>query len=246
VDARPANSRPAANGEPRRPPLAADPRVRAWVARVILTATVYLVVMLVAGWRWALSAAVLYAVADVIYRSKTLQVIPPAARVTSAQRSTMRRLRMLRAAGYMALNRCQIPGTESIIDHLVVGPAGVFTLDSERLDSRLTLRAIGGMLYHGPTSMEARVDHAQEEARRAADLIGAELGQQLRVRPAMVIYGPQVPWVIMRLKGVDIFAGRQVSAYFRRRSKESAGHHIDPGQVNMVIAAAARALPPIR
>src|SRR5260370_20063567 len=202
--------------------------------------------MLFAGWRWALSAAVLYAVADVIYRSKTLQVIPPGVRVTSAQRSTVRPLRALRAAGFVALNRCQIPGSCSLIDHLVVGPAGVFSLDSERLDSRLTLRAIGGMIYHGPASMEGRIDHAQDEARHAAALIGAELGQQLRVRPGMVLFGPHVPWVIMRVKGVDVFAGRHVSSYFRRRSKESAGHHIDSGQTDMIVAAAARALPPIR
>ena len=246
MDARPANSRPAANGEPRRPPFAADPRVHAWVTRVILAATVYLVVMLFVGWRWALSAAVLYTVADVIYRSKTLQVIPPAARVTSAQRSTMRRLRLLRSRGYLALNRRQIPGTDSVIDHLVVGPAGVFALDSERLDTRLALRAIGGMLYHGPASMEARIDHAQYEGRQAAALIGAELGQQLRVRPAMVIYGPPFPWVIMRLKGVDIVAGRHISRYFRRRSRESAGHHIDSGQIGLIYNAAARVLPPIR
>ncbi len=213
---------------------------------MVLSAAIYGLALFVANWRYALSAAVIYAAADTVYRSKTIPVIPAASRVTSAQRSTIRRLRVLRAAGYVALNRCQIPETGSIIDHVIIGPAGVFTLDSERLDQRLTLRAIGGMLYHGPASQEARIDHAREEARRASALIGAEVGQQIRVRPAMVIYGPPVSFAVMHIKGVDIFDGRHVASYFRRRSKESAGHQLDASQIAMMVAAAARALPPIR
>ncbi|HVB42960.1 MAG TPA: hypothetical protein VNF47_09685 [Streptosporangiaceae bacterium] len=238
---RPLTSRPLISGR-----LAGDPRLRAWIIRVLGTIVAYLAVTAWHGWRFGLSAAVLYACGDIIYRSRTTGIVPPSVRVTSAQRGTRRRLKVLEPAGYLALQARSIPGTDWVIDHLVVGPAGVFALDSVRLDKRLPVLAIGGMLYHGPVSQLNRIDHAKDEARRAAALIGAQLGQRIRVRPAVVLYGPKAPWMIMKLKGVDVFNGQRVGAFFRRQSKATAGHHLDPSQIALVLSAAAHALPPIK
>ena len=89
------------------------------------------------------------------------------------------------------------------------------------------------------------MDHAQMEAKQAAKLIAAEVGQRVRVRPAIVMYGPNIPWVIMKFKGVDVFDGSRVGTYFRRQSKATAAHRLTTGQIAMVFAAAARALPPL-
>jgi hypothetical protein len=225
------------------PRLRADPRWRVWITRTVVSLVIFIAVTMWQDWRFGLTAAVIYACADSVYRSKTTSVTPTSVRVTSAQRSTTRRLRVLRTAGYMALHARTIPGTETVIDHLVVGPSGVFTVDSQRMDRRLPVRAIGGMLFHGPVSQTEKIDHAKFEAERAAALIASELGQRVRVRPAMVVYGPSVPWVIMRLKGVDVFDGRHVGTYFRKQSKATVGHHLDTAQVALVFAAAAHALP---
>ena len=75
-------------------------------------------------WRLGVTAAAVVAIADTIYRSRTTSVIPAAVRVTSAQRRTRRRLFLLRPAGYVALHNRAIPGSDSVIDHLVIGPAG--------------------------------------------------------------------------------------------------------------------------
>ncbi len=233
-------SRPLVN-----PRLRADPRLRVWVIRSIVTFAVYLGFTIGLGWRYGVTAAVIYAAADTVYRSKTTAVVPPAARITSAQRFTRRRLKILQSAGYLALHARTIPGTRHVVDHIVVGPAGVFTLDSQRLDRRLPLRVIGGMLYHGRTSMEDRLEHAQHEAKHVASLIAAELGQRVRVRPAMVMYGPNISWVIMKVKGVDVFEGSRIGTYFRRQSKSTGEHRLNTGQIAMVFAAAARALPPL-
>lgn len=197
------------------------------------------------GWRVGATAAVVFVAADVVFRSKTMSTVPPAARVTTAQRSTRRRLKVLQPAGYLALNARTIPSTRSVIDHVVIGPAGVFTIDSQHLDRRLPLLAKGGMLYHGPNSMEKRLDHAQEEANQAAALIGAELGYKIKAKPAMVIYGPSIPWVIMTLKGIDVFEGSRVGTYFRKQTKAAPGKHLDASQIAVIYAAAAQALPPL-
>ena len=118
------------------------------------------------GWRLGVTAAALVAIADTVYRSRTRRS-SGGVRVTSAQRRTRRRLFLLRPAGYVALHRRAIPGSDSVIDHLVIGPAGVFALDSERWDRRLPVRnASAGLLYHGPFSQEERLVHAPGRPRR--------------------------------------------------------------------------------
>ena len=57
--------------------------------------------------------------------------------MTGAQRRTRRQLAKLGRAGYRAMNGNLIPGSEDQIDHLVVGPAGVFAIDSEAWDKHL-------------------------------------------------------------------------------------------------------------
>ncbi len=227
------------------PHLRADPRLRVWIIRAVVCLILFIAVTMWQDWRFGVTAAVLYACADTIYRSRTTGITPASVRVTSAQRRTGRRLRVLRTAGYMALHARTIPGTDTVIDHVVVGPSGIFTVDSQIMDTRLPVRAIGGMLYHGPVSQAEKLDHARFEASRAAALIAAELGQRVRVRPTMVIYGPNVPWIIMRLKAVDVLDGRHVGTYFRRQTKAAAGHHLDTAQIALVYAAAAHALPPL-
>jgi len=197
------------------------------------------------SWRVGLTAAIIYIAADSILRSKTTSVVPAGVRVTSAQRFTRRRLKVLQPSGYVALHARAIPGTRHVIDHVVVGPAGVFTLDSQRLDRRLPIRVIGGMLYHGRTSMEERFDHARHEAKHAATLITAALGQRVRVWPVMVLYGPSISWVVMKVKGVDVFDGSRIGTYFRRQSKAVGKHRLNHGQIAEILAAAAQALPPL-
>jgi hypothetical protein len=131
-----------------------------------------------------------------------------------------------------------------MIDHLVIGPAGVFAVDSERWDRRLPVRATqGGQLYHGPYSQTSRLQHAHLEAGEAARLISARLGRPLRVRPAMVIYGPTVPWTVAKISGVDVFSGRRLRRYLRAQARASRANRLDEAEVERIHAAAARALP---
>jgi len=236
----PMTSRPLIN-----PHLRADPRLRIWIIRTVICLILFLAISMWLDWRLAVTAAVIYACADIIYRSRTTVITPTSVRVTSAQRKTGKRLQVLRSAGYMSLYARKIPGTESVIDHVVVGPSGVFTVDSQLMDTRLPVRAKGGVLYHGPVSQDDKLEHARFEAEHAAALIATELGQRVRVRPTMVIYGPSLPWAIMRLKGVDVFDGRHITTYFRKQSKAAAAHQLDTARVALVFAAASHALPPL-
>jgi len=234
------------------PGVTADPRVPIWIRRAIFA--------LVAGaaigiwqmsWRWGLTAAAGVAILDTVYQSKAMSPIPADVRATSAQRRTRHRLAMLRPSGYVSLHARVIPGSDSIIDHLVIGPSGVFAIDSERWDRRLPIRTTAGgkgsgALYHGPFSQTARLAHARWEAAQAARLVGAELQQDISVTPAMVIYGPMVPWGVAKLRGVEVFGGRQVGKFFRRAKRMARGRRLDDEQIGLIFEAADRALPPAR
>ncbi len=225
------------------PRLMADPRLRIWIIRIGICLAAFIGVTIWKDWRYGLTAVVICAAIDTLFRSRTTGITPTSVRVTTAQKTTARKLKMLQAAGYLTLNTRKLAGTKSVVDHIVVGPSGIFTLDSQRFDTRLPLLTRGGVLYHGPASQESKFEHAKYEAEKVAELIGTELGQRVRVRPAMVIYGPKIPWIIMRIKGVDTFDGSHIGAYFRRQSKATIGHHLDNAQIALVFSAAAHALP---
>ncbi|MGB6456775.1 MAG: nuclease-related domain-containing protein, partial [Streptosporangiaceae bacterium] len=229
--------------------LAADPRVPIWIRRAVGVLAVAAGFSFWLGWRYGLTIAAVAAIIDTVYQSKTVSLIPAAARVAFAQRRTSRRLLLLRPWGYHALHARPIPGTESIIDHLVVGPGGVFAVDSERWDRRLPVRTVasnsaaGPVLYHGPFSQKDRLAHARWEAAQATHLLSREMRRQITVRPAMVIYGPTVPWTVAKLRGVDVFSGRSVPRYFTSRTRIKGETAMNWEQVGEIVAAAERALP---
>jgi Nuclease-related domain len=225
--------------------LAADPRLPIWISRAGLSLAAAVIFGLWLGWRIGLTIAVLVAAGDTLLRSRTTAAIPAAVRVTKAQRQTARRLAVLKPAGYLALNARCIPGTKSVIDHLVVGPAGIFAIDSEMWDRRLPVRVADQMLYHGPVNQRERLRHARWEANQAASLLGAELGRPVPVRPVMVIYGPKISWTIATLAGVDVFAGGTTGTYFRRQSRDASRGQLDTAQVAAIYEAAAKVLPPL-
>jgi hypothetical protein len=235
---------------PQRPALtglSADPRLTVWIRRAVIALVVGVAAAIWLGWRWGLTAAAVVAIADTIYQSKAMALIPADVRATAAQRKTRRRLSGLRTSGYVALNARAIPDSDQVIDHLVIGPSGVFSVDSEQWDRRLPVRVTGaaakGALYHGPYSQLDRLAHARWEAAQAARLIGAELQEPIGVTPAMIIYGPEIPWGVASLRGVEVFSGKRVRKFFRNQNRVTRGDHLDEDEINMILAAADRVLP---
>ena len=225
--------------------MAADPRMPVWIGRAVAAAIVGGAVSFW-SWRLGITVAALVAIADIIFRSRTTPTIPASARVTSAQRRSRRRLARLRSNGYITLNARAIPHTKEVIDHLVVGPACIFALDSERWDRRLPVRAIqGSQLYHGPFSQRDRLEHARWEAAQASRLLSNALKRTIDVRPAMVIYGPKIPWNVVSLYSVDVFSGSTLIKYFRRQAKARRAAPLDTGLIGLIQEAAERVLPPV-
>jgi hypothetical protein len=218
--------------------------MRTWKRRALIAIAAGLVFTFIFTWRTGLTAAVLAAIADAVYRSRTTASMPPGVHLTGAQKHTQRQLAHMERSGYRALHSRPIPGSREYIDHFVVGPTGAYAIDSESWDKKLPVRTKNArQLWHGPFSKKDRLDHARWEAKQASDRLSAELGTQIYVRPAMAVYGPQIPWTVATIRDVDVFSGGRLRKYLRRNAGMKDRPKLGAAEIEQVYAAAARVLP---
>jgi hypothetical protein len=231
-----------------------DTRMGAWRRRAILAVAVGVIVSILVDWRLGLTLAVVVAIADSIFRSRSAPPQPhPGVRMTKAQKQTQRQLIKLEKSGYRALHSRLIPESEDHIDHLVIGPAGVFAIDSESWDKQLPVRTKNArQLWHGPFSMKERLEHARWEASQASDYLTRHAGPGtlsglpggvVSVRPAMAVYGPKIPWDIATIRDVDVFSGGRLRTYLRRYARQNHARPLNATQIEQIWRAAHSAFP---
>jgi hypothetical protein len=221
-----------------------DVRLHFWRVRAVVVVVVGAVFTVIVSWPVGVTLAALAGVADVIYRSRSVASYPN--RISPAvRRRTRRLLARMRARGYLVLHERPIPNSREVIDHLVIGPTGVYAIDSEKWDPTLPIRSVEGKaLYHGPTSQRSRLEHAVWEAHQASGILSEALGAIVAVRPALVIYGSRIPWDIDTVRDVDVLSAASLSRYFRRRARMRDGTpRLTREQVRIIYDAAVRALP---
>jgi len=224
--------------------LSADPRKRAWQWRAIIAVIVGVLFTILVSWQLGLTLAIVVAIADTIYRSKRGLPGRRSPQMTGAQRQTRRQLAKLGRAGYRAMHGNLIPQSEEQIDHLVVGPAGVFAIDSESWDKRLIVRTKNArQLWHGPFSMKERLEHARWESQRAGEMLSGVVGSPVTVRPAMAVYGPRIPWDVVTIRDVDVFSGPRLRKYLRRKARQDGSRALTAPEVERIYSAANQAFP---
>jgi hypothetical protein len=217
-----------------------------WRRRLIIAVALGVLFTVFTGWRIGLTVAVLAAIVDAFVQSRSNAASAAEGFVSGAQRSTKKELSKLERSGFKALHIRAIPGSDQVIDHLLVGPTGVYAIDSEDWDKRLPVRTRNArQLWHGPHSQKDRLEHACWEAAQASDLISDALGEEITVRPAMAVYGPPIPWGFATIRGVDVFSGDKLRKYLRRH-RAGEDMRLDPAEVERIYAVADKVLPPRR
>lgn len=225
--------------------LSANPRMRAWQWRVMIAIAAGLAFGIWRqSWQWGLTFAVLAAIVHTVIRSRTSFKGPAGVRLTRAQRNTVRQLNSLERRGYQAMHLLPIPGSDEQIDHLVIGPAGVFAIDSEDWDRRMPVRTSSHrQLWHGPRNMKDRLEHAHWEADRAAELLSAAMGSPVSVRPVLAVYGPKIMWDVAEIRDVDTFSGPRLRKYLRRRTRKRGARLLSASEIERIGKAAHVAFP---
>src|SRR5580692_7108450 len=241
---------PARDGQPRvsvrdLPP---DVQIRFWRTRAIIMIVVGLLFGIpTKNWVIGLTLAILAGIIDTVYRSRNAANYQNGASQAGAQRRTRKQLKRMRRDGYFALDARPIPDSREFIDHLVIGPTGVYAIDSEKWDAKVPVRTLNGKrLYRGPESQKERLEHAVWEAGQASEILSAALGTEIPVRPALAIYGPRIPWDIATIRNVDVFSGPTLRKYLRQRARQRDGApKLTREQVRTIYDTAARMLPDV-
>lgn len=244
---------PDSDGEPplsRFRDLPLDQKMHYWRLRVLIVIIVGVVFTIIAGWAVGITLAILAGIADTVYRSRTVEshAYTPQGTVDRAtlraQKQTQKQLSSMERSGYIALHKRPIPDSVEVIDHLVIGPTGVYAIDSEKWDKDMPIRQSNGKkLWVGPESKTERLDHANWEASQASQRLSAKLGMEVTVQPALAIYGPKISWIVLPVRGVDVFSGDHLKKYLRGRARRREVKPLTREQVQQVYEAASDVLP---
>ncbi|TDC64406.1 NERD domain-containing protein [Actinomadura sp. GC306] len=225
--------------------LLTDPRIRRWLPTAGAAAGAGLIALLLSSWRLGLTVAVLVVIGDTVRRSRKSSSVTAWRKSSAAERRTEKQLKSLQRNGYVVLHARAVPRdddgvSDGRIDHLVIGPSGVYAIDSEKWDKRLPVRTMSHLkLFHGPFNKKDRLDEARWEAQQASSILAERVGFEVPVQPSVAIYGPSIPWKVMRVRDVDVYAGNRARAYLRRRPRI-----LTEGDVELIFEAAQQALPP--
>jgi len=131
-------------------------------------------------------------------------------RGAAGERRTARLLGPLERHGWAVLHDLAVPGSRANLDHLVIGPGGVFVVDSKQYRGRLQLDP-SGRLWHGRYPLTPALRAVEFEADQAARV----LADRQVVVPIVAVHGAQVPWGKAVVDGVPVVPARRLPSMLR-------------------------------
>jgi len=132
-------------------------------------------------------------------------------RGAAGERRTGRLLAALGRYGWTVLHDLALPGSRANIDHLVIGPGGVFVIDSKQYRGRLQLDP-SGRLWHGRYPLAPTLRAVSFEADQAALVL---TDSDVVVVPIVAVHGAQVPWSKVVVDGVPVVPARRLPSVLR-------------------------------
>jgi hypothetical protein len=124
----------------------------------------------------------------------------------AGERRTARLLAQLERHGWVVLHDLAVPGSRANIDHLAIGPGGVFVIDSKQYRGRLQLDS-SGRLWPGRHPLAPALRVVSFEADQAAQILA---DQGVTVVPIVAVHGAQVPWGKVVIDGVPVVPARRL------------------------------------
>ena len=135
-------------------------------------------------------------------------------------------------ASYVVLHDLRLPRSRANIDHVVIGPTGVFTVETKHYSSGVLIRR--GEARHAGRSMDRAVDQANRQAEAVRAVLGCP------VRALVCVQGAEVEvesWFARPVvDGVRFCSGGRLV-----RAITKLDHELDPAEVRQLSEAARRA-----
>jgi hypothetical protein len=134
---------------------------------------------------------------------------------THAEDHTARALAELEAEGFIVLHDRRKPGSTGNIDHVIVGPTGVFVVETKTYSGPLSIR--GDDVFVGG---RRRTDMVLE-ARSEAEVVQAVLeiaGGNVSVTPILCIHRAEMPLLKANVQGIHVVNERGMVRVLRRQA----------------------------
>jgi hypothetical protein len=132
-------------------------------------------------------------------------------RGAAGERRTARLLDPLEQLGWVVLHDLAVPGSRANIDHLAIGPGGIFVIDSKQYRGRLQLDP-SGRLWHGRYPLAPSLRTVSFEADQAAQVL---VDPGVVVLPVVAVHGAQVPWGKVVVDGVPVVSAQRLPSLLR-------------------------------
>lgn len=119
------------------------------------------------------------------------------------------------APEWTVLHAVPVGAGVSDIDHVLIGPAGVFTLNTKNHAGRRVWVGERAILIDG--HKQHHLSHARHEAARAGKRLSAAVGEPVSVTPVLVLIEPKDLTIKQRPAGVHVVTDRRLLRWLRRR-----------------------------
>jgi Nuclease-related domain len=151
---------------------------------------------------------------------------------------TGRLLEPLEAEGFRILHDRKIPGSRANIDHIVIGPPGVFVVETKSLGGSLQIR--GNDVFVAGRRKTGMIDEVKREALAVESALADEIAAHgWTVSPVICVHRADLPLFRSEVAGVRIVSGKDLVTHLRK-----ADHVLSPADVERLAALAAERLRP--
>jgi hypothetical protein len=151
---------------------------------------------------------------------------------------TGRLLEPLEADGFRILHDRKIPGSRANIDHIVIGPPGIFVVETKSYAGSLQIR--GNEVFVAGRRKTGMIDEVKREASAVQTALDEEVAAHgWTVTPVICVHRADLPWFRSEVAGVRIVSGKDLVKRLRK-----ADPVLSPADVERLAALAAARLRP--
>lgn len=123
------------------------------------------------------------------------------------ERRTARHLVGLEEAGFVVLHDRRVPGYGGNLDHVAIGPSGVWAIETKRLTGKVEI--FGDELRIGGRRRDRIIDQTYREAIAVQVALRDHLDPLgLTVTPIICLHDGELPWFNKTVRGVRLASGR--------------------------------------
>lgn len=181
---------------------------------VVVMLLAYLVGQSVADARWGATAAGGVALLFLFTYLERPQTIEAWRIGAEGERKTGRHLAGLVEAGFVVLHDRKVPGYGGNLDHIVIGPTGVWAVETKNLAGKVVID--GDSLRIGGRRQDKIVDQVYREAAAIQVALATSLRElALTVTPVICLHRGELPFFNKTVRGVRLASGRQLERLIR-------------------------------